>query len=228
MKNGENFADTFFKPLGEKEKKEKLLDKSIKFKNLEANLVAQNLLDASEVVHEIRDDDDSSYFNLLKGDDQEYADFDNRDPDEESKKEASENNFVVRRSKRRTNRMSFADLNENGNIEIDHNEAGDEYSLIKCKPYCQNTGPQPLIVYLSFQSFLQMSIHAHLFSFEIIGFIAGHTYTTKNGEQAIFVEEAYPVEPENNPTVDRTKTVEMNATSSNLAKNIANGRGQQI
>ena len=128
-------ADASSKALGDKEKQEKLLDKSIKFQKLEENLVAQNLLDSSEVVHEIAEAQDNSYFNMLKGDDQEYLDFDNRDPDEESKKEASEDNFVVRRSRRRVNRMSFADLNENGHIELDHNDVDDEYCLIKCKPY---------------------------------------------------------------------------------------------
>ena len=73
-----------------------------------------------------------------------------------------------------------------------------------------------------------MSIHAHLFSFDIIGFIAGHPFTTKDMKKAIFVEEAYPVEPENSCNDDRTKTVEMNAESSTLAQGIASGRGQKI
>jgi hypothetical protein len=228
LKNGDNLTDNLCKLLGDKERQEKLLEKSNKFKNLETNLGAQNLLDPSEIVHEIRDAQDNSYFNILKGDDQEYSDFHNRDSDEESKKEASEDNFVVRRSRRKTNRMSFADLNENGHIDIDHHEAGDEFCLIKCKPYSDTTCPQPLIVYLSFQSFLQMSIYAHLFAYEIIGFIAGHSYKNKDGKRAIFVEEAYPVEPMEDLGVDRTKTVEMDPESSSLVKNIANGRGQKI
>lgn len=216
------------KLLGDKEKQEKLLEKSIKFQNLGSNLAAQNSLDTHDVVHEIREEPESSFFNILKGDDQDYPNFDNRNSDEESKKEEDEENFVVRRSRRRTNRMSFADLNENGHIEMDHNDTGDEYSLIKCKPYCQNTSPQPLVVYLSFQSFLQMSIHAHLFSYEIIGFVVGHPFKTKNGDEAMFIEEAYAVESDENITTDRYKSVEMNPTAMSLAIGVANSRGQKI
>lgn len=133
----------------------------------------------------------------------------------------------VRRSKRKILRQSFAEFNENG-LTIGDNQDDDEYRLIKLSQFEKDKKEQPMMIYMSFQSYLLMNLHAHLFYNEIIGFNAGYTFTHKNGKQAIYVHEAYPVKPLDNTGTDRTKTVEMDPESSELVRHIVESKGQTI
>lgn len=62
-----------------------------------------------------------------------------------------------------------------------------------------------------------MSIHAHLFSNEIIGFNSGHLVRLKEGRTALFLSEVLPVDPLEGTGVDRSKTVEMDPESASRA-----------
>lgn len=73
-----------------------------------------------------------------------------------------------------------------------------------------------------------MHFQSHLFSNEIIGFLAGHSFTHKNGKQAIYIQNAYPINALENTGKDRSKSVEMDCESSNQVKVNAEKRGQVI
>lgn len=188
-----------------------------------------NNLGSPQVVHEIAQDEDSEYFGQLSGDDQQYNQFLNRDPKLNSQMfdNTTDNRLEVRRSKRRVARHSFADFNENG-ITINDNQDDDEYRLIKCSQFEGGKESQPVKVYLSFQSLLFMNIHAHLFSNEIIGFNAGYVFKHSTGRQAIYIHDVYPVDPIEDTTADRSKSVEMDPESSELTRKLAESRGQII
>ena len=133
----------------------------------------------------------------------------------------------VRRSKRNITRQSFAEFNENG-LTAGDNQDDDEYRLIKCRQYDKGPDTQPVQVYISFQSYLFMNIHAHLFHNEIIGFNAGYTFRHKNGQEAVYIHDVYPVKALENTGTDRTKTVEMDPESSDLVQKIAESKGQTL
>lgn len=138
-----------------------------------------------------------------------------------------EDKLEVRRSKRRVARHSFADFNENG-LTLGENQDEDEYQLIKCSQYENGVENQPIRVFISFQSYLFMNIHAHLFSNEIIGFVAGHVFTHKSGKPAIYFHDAYPVDAIENTEHDRSRSVEMDPESAELNRKLAESRGQSI
>lgn len=73
-----------------------------------------------------------------------------------------------------------------------------------------------------------MHIHSHLFLNEVIGFLGGYLFTHKNGKQAVYIHEAYTVDPLENTGTDRTKSVEMDPTSSENVHKRANSRGQVL
>jgi hypothetical protein len=73
-----------------------------------------------------------------------------------------------------------------------------------------------------------MHVHAHLFYNEIIGFNSGYTFKHKNGKQAIYIHDVYPVKALDNTGTDRTKSVEMDPESSELVRKMVESKGQTI
>ena len=199
---------------------------SSKVKNGSSNPSANKFY--SEIVHEIEDEkDDEVFFGHLEADDQQYDDFNNIvSKIQEEQKNGEEDKNKVRRSQRRIARQSFADLIQNGHLFDDGQEDG--YRLIKWTQYDNSTKKQPIEVYLSFQAFLIMNIHSHLFHHEVIGFNAGYVFTSKNRNQAVYIHDVYPAVALENTFQDRTKSVEMDPESSELNRKLAETRGQTI
>lgn len=199
---------------------------SSKFKNGCSNPSANKFY--SEIIHEIEEEkDDEAFFGHLEADDQQYDEFDNLHfKAEEEQKNDNDDKNKVRRSQRRIARQSFAELVQNGHLNDDGQDDG--YRLIKCTQYDNNTKKQPIEVYLSFQAFLIMNIHSHLFHHEVIGFNAGYVFTSKSGSQAVYIHDVYPAVALENTFQDRTKSVEMDPESSELNRKLAETRGQTI
>lgn len=144
--------------------------------------------------------------------------------EQENRKDELEIN-KVRRSQRVIPRQSFAEFDDLCNIVDDNHRDG--YRLIKCSQYDSNK-KQPIEIYLSFQAFLMMNIHSHLFYNEVIGFNAGYVFKSKSGSQAILIQDVYPALAIENTGQDRSKSVEMDPESSELNRKLAESRGQTI
>lgn len=131
----------------------------------------------------------------------------------------------VRRSNRVVPRQNFAEFDDACNIFDDNHRDG--YRLIKCLQYDSNK-KQPIEIYLSFQAFLMMNIHSHLFYNEVIGFNAGYVFKSKSGNKAILIQDVYPALALEHTGQDRSKSVEMDPESSELNRKLAESRGQTI
>lgn len=228
-KNGLNGSNKKKKASSEKSSQNNEEEKVSFLNKLKANFNRTSDNNSQKVINEIEETSEKDYFGELSGDDQPYDQFLNYQPqeNEEIAEETGTDKLEVRRSKRRVARTSFADINEHG-IAVGDEQEEDEYRLIKCSQYENGPESQPLQVYISFQSFLFMNIHAHLFSNEIIGFNAGHVFTHTNGKKAIYFHDVYPVDPIEDTEADRSKSVEMNPESSELNRKLAESRGQTI
>lgn len=170
------------------------------------------------------------YLPKEEGDDQDYAADLNHDPHVQESLELAYNlqEDQVRRSRKNIPRQSYAEFNENG-LTVGENQDEGEYQLIKCKQFDKKSNQdQPIEVYISFQAYLFMHVHAHLFHNEIIGFGGGYTFKHKNGKQAIYVHDSYSVKPLEDTGTDRTKSVEMDPDSQSLVTNMIESKGQAI
>ena len=210
-------------------KQDKLSERTLQIEKMKNSIAVSNFIDSPKVIREITDDKDSAYFGVLEGDDQQYEKFIKRGIGaiDDDRQEDFDDSSFVRRSKRKVAKQSFAEFNENG-VTLNDNQDDDEYRLIKCSQFDNTHELQPIKVYLSFQSFLFMNIHAHLFSNEVIGFNAGNVFEHQSGQKAVFVEDVYPVNPIEDTTADRSKSVEMDPESSELNRKLAESRGQTI
>ena len=185
---------------------------------------------SNKIIEQISIENDNEYFGDLNISES------NKDPEYHNNKHWNSEGMLfleeekqdLRRSQRRITRQSFAGVNHDHFHNLHDAHEDDEYRLLKWWQYEEGVKPQPLLVYVSFQSLLIMNIHSHLFSNEIIGFWAGQPFTHKNGKPSIYIHDVYPVAPIEDTCFDRSKSVEMDPEGSEIARKLIESRDQKL
>jgi proteasome lid subunit RPN8/RPN11 len=112
---------------------------------------------------------------------------------------------------------------------------GSDYVLVKPAKYASEM-EQPIEVNISLEWLMLMTVHAHLYSHEIIGYLAGDFLVVeKDGRkrELLYIHNWLPLKPlelsgEEKERIDRTRNVEMDAESAQNAMKIAEDRGEKI
>ncbi|CAI2360046.1 unnamed protein product [Moneuplotes crassus] len=146
------------------------------------------------------------------------------------------------RPKRKTKKPIFFTFDKNGRpgeATYGENEIPLESDYMMILPSKHKKG-QPLEIYLSLECLLIMTIHSHLYSTEVIGYLGGHTldlYTSlKPGQEQksiIFFHHCYPCNPlepteDMRDKIDRTRNVEMETNSSLKQKLKVEENGEKV
>mmetsp|Transcript_18442 Transcript_18442/g.17563 ORF Transcript_18442/g.17563 Transcript_18442/m.17563 type:complete len:247 (+) Transcript_18442:666-1406(+) len=92
------------------------------------------------------------------------------------------------------------------------------YSLVTCSQY-KSFSQQPYLVYISLEALLILNIHSHLSKNEVIGYLGGFCFDTKdNSQKYILIHQAYPCKSIVENQRERSKNVEICPESADLAR----------
>ena len=76
------------------------------------------------------------------------------------------------------------------NLSANENEnsfrAKNMHELVECSRYI-NELSQPLILFITMEALITMTVHSHAHRNEVIGFVAGHRMLTKKGNRDVFI-----------------------------------------
>ena len=155
------------------------------------------------------------------------------------------NTQLSNRPKRTTKKPDYLIFYEGGKTMNGSAQGYDQYmnpndhTLIKPSKHNEET-EQPIEVNLSLESLLIMTIHSHLHSNEIIGYLGGHYINWDSArtswnkkKQLIFLQHSYPWEPltlseHEKSKIDRTRNVEVDPESADIARKNSEENGEKL
>ena len=147
------------------------------------------------------------------------------------------------RPKRTARSKTIVNYNESNKTAVawdnfDHGSTSSGYTQIKPTKYT-NEDEQPIEVHLSLEWLIKMTVHAHWFSNEIIGYIGGHFLKVPTNKKnsmfkhVVYLHHWYPLErvklsKEESVKFDGTKNVEMDSKSAGKTIDMITENGEKL
>lgn len=89
------------------------------------------------------------------------------------------------------------------------------HELVECQRFLTERN-QPMVLFITIEALILMTIHSHIHRNEIIGFVSGFRLKTKRQENIVIIQDSLPCQTSeitDGKNVDYSRNVEMNYES---------------